>query len=302
MTEALTTCSQDFSGADVRLSFAGSDELAAQIRQGVKPDVYAAANTKLPEELNKEGLLSKPVEFATNELVIAVPEGLGDSSARRPCAQSGVKLAIGSESVPIGSYTREVLARLPKAEADAILANVRSNEPDVKGIVGKLTQGAVDAGFVYVTDVNAAGDELRAVKLPAELEPDVTYAAGRGEGREAARPGARVRGRADRRRLRATRSQQAGFGRTVSVRAWFPVLLALALAAAADLPDPAGGGDLRRLEPRRADRQPRRAGCARRPLAQPPRDRDRAGDHPRGRHARRLPARHALVPRQGAWW
>lgn len=177
MTEALTTCGQDYSGADVRLSFAGSDELAAQIRQGVKPDVYAAANTKLPEELNKEGLLSKPVEFATNELVIAVPK---DSEIRSvdDLAADGVKLAIGSETVPIGSYTREVLARLPKAEGDAILANVRSNEPDVKGMVGKLTQGAVDAGFVYVTDVNAAGDELRAVKLPADLEPDVTYAAG----------------------------------------------------------------------------------------------------------------------------
>ncbi len=177
MTEALTTCGQDFSGADVRLSFAGSDELAAQIRQGVKPDVYAAANTKLPDELNKEGLLSKPVEFATNELVIAVPK---DSEIRSvdDLAADGVKLAIGSETVPIGSYTREVLARLPKAEGDAILANVRSNEPDVNGIVGKLTQGAVDSGVVYVTDVNAAGDELRAVKLPADLEPDVTYAAG----------------------------------------------------------------------------------------------------------------------------
>jgi molybdate transport system substrate-binding protein len=177
MTVALTACSPDFSAADVRLSFAGSDELAAQIRQGVKPDVYAAANTRLPDELNEEGLLSKPVDFATNELVIAVPK---DSEIKSvdDVARDGVKLAIGSESVPIGSYTREVLARLPKAEADAILANVRSNEPDVKGIIGKLTQGAVDAGFVYVTDVNAAGDELKAVKLPADLEPDVTYAAG----------------------------------------------------------------------------------------------------------------------------
>jgi molybdate transport system substrate-binding protein len=177
MTEALTTCSRDFSGADVRLSFAGSDELAAQIRQGVKPDVYAAANTKLPDELNKEGLLARPVEFATNELVIAVPKD-SEIQSVDDLARDGVKLAIGSESVPIGSYTREVLGRLPKAEADPILANVRSNEPDVKGIVGKLTQGAVDAGFVYVTDVNAAGDELKAVKLPADLEPDVTYAAG----------------------------------------------------------------------------------------------------------------------------
>ena len=60
MTEALETCGPEFGdaeGADVRLSFAGSDELAAQIRQGVKPDVYAAANTRLPDELNDEGLL-----------------------------------------------------------------------------------------------------------------------------------------------------------------------------------------------------------------------------------------------------
>jgi molybdate transport system substrate-binding protein len=177
MTEPLDDCSSDFEGADVRLSFAGSDELAAQIRKGLKPDVYAAANTKLPETLNREGLLSKPVEFATNELVIAVPP---DSDVREAAdlARPGLKLVIGSESVPIGSYTREVLARLPGDEGVRILANVRSNEPDVQGIVGKLMQGAADAGFVYVTDVTAAGDRLRAVKLPADLEPDVRYAAG----------------------------------------------------------------------------------------------------------------------------
>jgi molybdate transport system substrate-binding protein len=177
MTAALTECGPDFDGADVRLSFAGSDELAAQIRQGVKPDVYAAANTRLPDDLNEEGLLSKPVEFATNELVIAVPR---DSDVRETAdlRREGMKLAIGSESVPIGAYTREVLDRLPHGEGRLILANVRSNEPDVKGIVGKLTQGAADAGFVYVTDVNAAGDKLRAIALPAGLEPNVTYAAG----------------------------------------------------------------------------------------------------------------------------
>jgi molybdate transport system substrate-binding protein len=177
MTEALTACTPDFSSADVRLSFAGSDDLAAQIRQGVKPDVYAAANTKLPDELSKEGLLSKPVAFATNELVIAVPSD-SELQSVEDLARDGLKLAIGSESVPIGSYTREVLSRLPRPESDAILANVRSNEPDVKGIVGKLTQGAADAGLIYVTDVNAAGERLRSVELPADLEPDVTYAAG----------------------------------------------------------------------------------------------------------------------------
>ena len=177
MTEALTACSSDFDGADVRLSFAGSDELAAQIRNGVKPDVYAAANTRLPDDLNSEGLLSKPVAFATNELVIAVPR---DSDVRETAdlRREGMTLAIGSESVPIGAYTRELLDRLPDGEGELILDNVRTTEPDVNGIVGKLTQGAADAGFVYVTDVKAAADELRAVKLPVALDPDVTYAAG----------------------------------------------------------------------------------------------------------------------------
>jgi molybdate transport system substrate-binding protein len=177
MTEALTACSKSYPDASVKLSFAGSDELAAQIRQGVPVDVYAAANTKLPDELEQEGLLDEPVEFATNQLVLAVPAD-SDIASIDQLGEPGVKIAMGSESVPIGSYTREVLSRLPADQEKAILANVRSNEPDVKGIVGKLTQGAADAGFVYVTDVNAAGDALTAIDLPEKLQPQVTYAAG----------------------------------------------------------------------------------------------------------------------------
>jgi molybdate transport system substrate-binding protein len=180
MTEALEECAPKFGdreNADVKLSFAGSDELAAQIQQGARVDAYAAANTKLPDQLHADGMLEQPVEFATNEFVLAVPK---DSSIKsvHDLTKSGTDIAIGSESVPIGSYTRDTLSKLPSDEEKAILANVRSNEPDVKGIVGKLTQGAADAGFVYVTDVNAAGDEIKAIKLPPDLEPQVTYAAG----------------------------------------------------------------------------------------------------------------------------
>jgi molybdate transport system substrate-binding protein len=177
MTEALNACAGDLGDATVRYQFAGSDELAAQIRQGVTPDVYAAANTRLPDELHDEGRLSAPVEFATNTFVLAVPIGSEIDSIDN-LTRPGVKIAIGSESVPIGAYTRETLARLPAAQEKAILANVRSNEPDVKGIVGKLTLGAADAGFVYVTDVNAAAHDLEAIELPAKLEPEVTYGAG----------------------------------------------------------------------------------------------------------------------------
>ncbi len=180
MTEPLEACAPKFGdaeNADVKLSFAGSDELAAQIRQGAKVDAYAAANTKLPDELHADGLLTKPVKFATNEFVLAVPK---DSEIRSVAdlTKEGTKLVIGAESVPIGAYTRQTLAKLPPDQEKAILANVRSNEPDVKGIIGKLTQGAADAGFVYVTDVKATGGDLEAIELPKELEPQVTYGAG----------------------------------------------------------------------------------------------------------------------------
>jgi molybdate transport system substrate-binding protein len=180
MTEALESCVPEFEeaeNADVRLSFAGSDELAAQIRQGAPVDVYAAANTSLPAELHGENLLSEPVEFATNEFVLAVPAG-SEIQSVEDVARPGTEVVVGSESVPIGSYTRESLAKLPPGQGRAILDNVVSNEPDVKGIVGKLTQGAGDAGFVYLTDVNATGGDLEAIELPDELEPEVTYGAG----------------------------------------------------------------------------------------------------------------------------
>lgn len=161
----------------VRFQFAGSDELAAQIRQGVKPDVLAAASPRFPEQLHAEGLVGRPVAFATNQLVLAVPMRSDRVYGLADLAEPGTTIAIGSATVPIGAYTREVLSRLGARRAAAILANVRSEEPDVKGIVGKLAQGAVDAGFVYQSDVQAAGGRLRGISLPARLRPQVVYEA-----------------------------------------------------------------------------------------------------------------------------
>jgi molybdate transport system substrate-binding protein len=171
---AFTAYAQQFSQANVRYSFAGSDMLAAQIEQGVKPDVFASANTKLPDMLYAKGLVSKPVTFAANKLVIAVPANSTKVKSLSDLEKPGVTIAIGSATVPIGSYTRKLLAKLGPA-APKILGNVRSEEPDVSGIVGKLNQGAVDAGFTYVTDVKATKGALKAIALPASLQPVVAY-------------------------------------------------------------------------------------------------------------------------------
>lgn len=176
LKQAFTTYGRAFPDASARFSFAGSDELAAQIEQGVKPDVFASANTRLPKMLYAKGLVEKPEVFTSNRLVLAVPTstsiaGLGD--VEKP----GVVLAIGTTSVPVGEYTRKVLAKLPPAEQTMLSKNVKDEEPDVTGIVGKLTQGAVEAGFLYATDVTATKGKLKSIELPASLQPKVAYAA-----------------------------------------------------------------------------------------------------------------------------
>ena len=176
LKKAFTDYGKQFPDASARFSFAGSDELAAQIEKGVKPDVFAAANTKLPDDALRQGPGREADVFAGNRLVLAVPADGSEGRARsRTSRASGVKLAIGAKDVPIGTYTRTVLDKLPPQERKAILANVRSEEPDVAGITGKLTQGAVDAGFLYASDVRATDDKLKAIELPDELQPTVAY-------------------------------------------------------------------------------------------------------------------------------
>ena len=167
LTGAFTAC-----GGGAQLEFGGSDELAAQIRQGVGLDVFAAANMQIPQALAAAGKAGRPVPFATNRLVLAVPV---DSRIGSIDQLGGASLVVGSASVPVGAYTRKVLARLPASRRRAIERSIRSEEPDVKSIVGKLVTGAADAGFVYATDVLAANGRLRAIALPDALQPTVVY-------------------------------------------------------------------------------------------------------------------------------
>jgi molybdate transport system substrate-binding protein len=176
LTDALGKYGETFAGAKVRSSFAGSDQLAAQIMQGAKADVFASADTGYPDELHREGLVEKPVVFARNRLVIVVPPGSPVHSLD-DLGRAGTKIVIGDPSVPVGAYTREVLGRLPAEERDAILGNVRSEEPEVTAVLAKVANGAADAGFVYVTDAKTVAGEVETVAVPPQLQPDVAYAA-----------------------------------------------------------------------------------------------------------------------------
>jgi len=192
-----------------RYSFAGSDQLALQLQQGAQADVYAAASPKYPELLYHQGLLRKPLVFATNRLVLIVPRRnparIGSVYDLR---RSGIKLVIGDKGVPIGAYTRQILDALG-ITAD-VLKNVVSEETDVKGIVAKVALGEADVGFVYATDARPIAARVKTVPLPAWAQPPIRYeiAVVKG-GREAAARAfvTRVIGKVGRTALR-----KAGFG------------------------------------------------------------------------------------------
>ena len=158
---------------DARYSFAGSDELATQIREGAPADVYAAASSKYPQELYAEALVGEPVTFASNRLVLIVPtSNPAGIESPEDLLPEGTRLVLAAEGVPVGDYAREALTELG---LEAALANVVSNEDDVKGVSGKVALGEADAGIVYATDAVPLGDEVRVIALPDGAQPSIEY-------------------------------------------------------------------------------------------------------------------------------
>jgi molybdate transport system substrate-binding protein len=154
-------------------SFAGSDALAAQIRLGAPADVFASANTTLPNSLYAQGLVEKPVVFTTNKLVLVVPKSNpAGIKTVFDLKKKGIKLIIGTATVPIGSYTRTILRNLALT---SVLSNVVSQETDVRSILSKVALAEADAGFVYVTDAKTVADKVTVITLPAWAQPPVRY-------------------------------------------------------------------------------------------------------------------------------
>ena len=178
--ELFTTAHPDVT---VDFSFAGTDALAAQLEQGVAADVFAGASKKFGDELADRGFIGAYRPFCTNQLILVLPPAnpAGIASVR-DLTKPGTKIVVGSETVPIGTYTRTVLANLNATYgatfASRVLANVVSNEDNVEGVLTKVESGEADAGFVYVTDAKAAGPGVRTISLPAAAQATATYPIG----------------------------------------------------------------------------------------------------------------------------
>jgi molybdate transport system substrate-binding protein len=158
-----------------KYSFGGSNTLAAQITLGAPADVFASANTTIPAQLYAKGLIERPVNFTRNTLVIVVPKAnpAGIKSIY-DLTKPGVSIDIAASGVPVGSYTLQILNQMNLTKP--VLANVVSQETDVRDVLSKVALGQVDAGFVYSTDAKTVPGQVTVIAVPVWAQPKVTYA------------------------------------------------------------------------------------------------------------------------------
>ena len=158
-----------------RYNFAGSNQLQTQIERGAPADVFASASPTEAQALFKEGRCTRPVTFATNIVVMLVP-------ARNPAGIRSIyslkrgpqrRLALGAAGVPVGAYTRKLLARMRLTSI--LTRHIVSSEPSVSSITSKVALGSADAGFAYATDAKAAGNRVKQIRLPTWAQPPVRY-------------------------------------------------------------------------------------------------------------------------------
>lgn len=157
-------------GVQVRLTFGGSSDLAAQIDQGAPADVFASADQVTMAGLVDAGLVSDPADVAANTLMIAVPpDNPASVSDLADLAGEDVRLVVCAPAVPCG----DAAVRLA-AQQDVELSPV-SEEQSVTDVLTKVASGEADAGLVYVTDVAAAGDDVRGIEVPGAEQVVNTY-------------------------------------------------------------------------------------------------------------------------------
>lgn len=171
-------------GIKIAFNFAGSQTLRTQLEHGAEADVFASANWQHMAQVREAGLLSNaPEYFAANRLAVAVPVDSDAVQALDDLAAPGVSIAIASEEVPAGAYTRESLALLAADDAyagdfaSAVLSNVVTNETSVRGVAQKVALGEVDAGIMYETDALAAqyAGAIRTLEIPLQFNPAAQY-------------------------------------------------------------------------------------------------------------------------------
>jgi molybdate transport system substrate-binding protein len=188
LTDVFEAIAADWSaahpGSELTLSFDASSALRAQIEEGAAVDVFASADERNAQSLVDACLAPGPITpFARNELVIVDPQGNPASiESPRDLARVGLRVVAALPDVPITRYTTEVVANLaglegyPDGFAEAVTANIVSEEENVRAVLTKIELGEGDAALVYATDALSSSG-VNVVPIPGDANVLATYAA-----------------------------------------------------------------------------------------------------------------------------
>ncbi len=176
---------QKYPGATVRFNFAGSSQLRTQLAHGARADVFASADWKNMQGAQQDGTVAgEPKVFVRNEPVIVVPaNGPARIAALGDLAKPGVRLVLAAEDVPIGNYARQILDKASQDPqygsdfASRVLANVVSEETNVKAAVTKVALGEADATFAYRTDAITPDmrGAVKVIDIPSQFNVVAEY-------------------------------------------------------------------------------------------------------------------------------
>jgi len=172
-------------GVKITFSYAGSQQLAQQLDQGVPADVFASASTKYMDAAITSKRVNKndTKTFVKNRLVVIYPKGNpAGLKELKDLAKPGLKLDVANKAVPVGQYALDFLDKASKDAAfdaqfkDNVLKNVVSYEESVKSVVTKVMLDEADAGIVYVTDITIeAASKIGQLDIPDALNTVATY-------------------------------------------------------------------------------------------------------------------------------
>lgn len=186
LTDAFTELGELFAekypDADVTFNFASSSALATQINEGAPAHVFASADLAQMKVVVDAGNAEGDRLFATNKPVVVVPKSGSPVATFEDLAKPGVRLVLAAPEVPVGRYSREILTKASTVPggvsadfSDKVLANLQSNEANVRAVLTKVQLGEADAGIVYSTDAAIAADTVTVIEVPVAFNVVAQY-------------------------------------------------------------------------------------------------------------------------------